>query len=112
MRRRSPPVRKDCGHARGINLCRCHGPGLRHPFFGILITPIRASAAMSLSSLSVVENSLRLRRTGLRHWGDGQPARGGLQGCGGVTLKVVQGSGAGCHEGLCHTQPRRREEDP
>jgi len=35
--------------------------GLLYPFFGILITPIWASAAMSLSSLGVVGNSLRLR---------------------------------------------------
>jgi Cu+-exporting ATPase len=35
--------------------------GILYPFFGILISPIWASAAMSLSSLSVVGNSLRLR---------------------------------------------------
>src|SRR5207247_9703796 len=35
--------------------------GVLYPFFGILISPIWASAAMSLSSLSVVGNSLRLR---------------------------------------------------
>jgi Cu+-exporting ATPase len=35
--------------------------GLLYPIFGILISPIWASAAMSLSSLSVVGNSLRLR---------------------------------------------------
>jgi Cu+-exporting ATPase len=39
--------------------------GLLYPFLGILITPIWASAAMSLSSLSVVGNSLRLRRATL-----------------------------------------------
>ncbi len=36
--------------------------GLLYPFFGLLISPIWASAAMSLSSLSVVGNALRLRR--------------------------------------------------
>jgi Cu+-exporting ATPase len=36
--------------------------GLLFPFFGIAISPIWASAAMSFSSLSVVGNSLRLRR--------------------------------------------------
>lgn len=35
--------------------------GLLYPFFGILISPIWASVAMTLSSLSVVGNALRLR---------------------------------------------------
>ena len=35
--------------------------GVLYPFFAVLISPIWASAAMSLSSLSVVGNSLRLR---------------------------------------------------
>jgi Cu+-exporting ATPase len=39
--------------------------GLLYPFFGLLISPIWASAAMSLSSLSVVVNALRLRRVAL-----------------------------------------------
>ena len=39
--------------------------GLLYPFFGILITPIWASVAMSFSSLSVVGNSLRLRKVKL-----------------------------------------------
>ncbi len=36
--------------------------GLLYPFFGYLLNPILASAAMSLSSLSVVSNSLLLKR--------------------------------------------------
>jgi len=39
--------------------------GVLYPFLGILINPIWASAAMSLSSLSVVGNALRLRRAKL-----------------------------------------------
>jgi len=35
--------------------------GILYPFTGLLISPIWASAAMTLSSLSVIANSLRLR---------------------------------------------------
>ena len=35
--------------------------GILFPFFGILISPIFAAAAMSLSSVSVIGNALRLR---------------------------------------------------
>ena len=35
--------------------------GLLYPFFGVLLSPMLASAAMTLSSVSVISNALRLR---------------------------------------------------
>jgi Cu+-exporting ATPase len=39
--------------------------GVLYPFFGLLLSPIFAAAAMSLSSVSVISNSLRLRNVKL-----------------------------------------------
>ncbi len=39
--------------------------GVFYPFFGLLLSPIIAGAAMSLSSVSVIGNALRVRKVRL-----------------------------------------------
>lgn len=39
--------------------------GVLHPAFGILLAPVIAAAAMSLSSVSVIGNALLLRKAAI-----------------------------------------------
>ncbi len=57
-------IRQNLGWAFVYNLLGVPvAAGLLYPFAGILLSPMLASAAMSLSSVSVIGNALRLRKT-------------------------------------------------
>ena len=56
-------IRQNLAFAFGYNLLAVPiAAGLLYPFVGWLLSPMLASAAMSLSSVSVIGNALRLRR--------------------------------------------------
>ena len=56
-------IRQNLGLAFGYNLLAVPiAAGVLYPLFGVLLSPMLAAAAMSLSSVSVITNALRLRR--------------------------------------------------
>ena len=56
-------IRQNLAWAFGYNLLGVPiAAGVLYPFFGLLLSPVIAAAAMSLSSVSVITNALRLRR--------------------------------------------------
>ncbi|MCK6479993.1 MAG: heavy metal translocating P-type ATPase [Planctomycetes bacterium] len=58
-------IRQNLALALGYNgLCIPLAAGALYPLLGVLLSPMVAAAAMSLSSLSVVGNALRLRKWG------------------------------------------------
>ncbi|MBT5654626.1 MAG: HAD-IC family P-type ATPase, partial [Alphaproteobacteria bacterium] len=60
-------IRENLVFAFGYNsLCIPIAAGILYPFTGLLLTPMLASLAMSLSSVSIVLNALRLGRMKLK----------------------------------------------
>ena len=59
-------IRENLAFAFGYNLLGVPiAAGVLYPVFGVLLSPMIASAAMSLSSVSVITNALRLKRISL-----------------------------------------------
>jgi P-type Cu+ transporter len=59
-------IRQNLAWAFGYNILGIPiAAGVLYPFFGLLLSPVVASIAMSFSSVSVITNALRLRRIAL-----------------------------------------------
>jgi Cu+-exporting ATPase len=63
-------IRQNLGFAFGYNAAGVPiAAGVLYPFTGLLLSPMLAAAAMSLSSVSVIGNALRLRGLRIRDQG-------------------------------------------
>ncbi|HXJ09146.1 MAG TPA: HAD-IC family P-type ATPase, partial [Burkholderiales bacterium] len=59
-------IRQNLGFAFGYNALGIPlAAGVLYPFFGMLLSPVFAGAAMAMSSVSVVMNALRLKKVKL-----------------------------------------------
>ncbi len=72
-------IRQNLGWAFAYNIiCIPVAAGVLYPALGIRLTPTMAAAAMALSSVSVITNSLRLKRFSPRRHGSGPAKRSPL----------------------------------
>jgi Cu+-exporting ATPase len=59
-------IRQNLFFAFIYNICGVPiAAGILYPFFGLLLSPMIASAAMTFSSVSVISNALRLRKVNI-----------------------------------------------